>query len=210
MFILCDFLNDVNYPNNKYWQMTPIKICFQTHKVRNFPKVKIFVDDDLIEEVLFQKEEQLIELPLDLEQGKHKLEVEHFGKTSKDTIFKNNKIIKDMQFTIKSIEIGGLDLPTTVMYTSRFVPNWKDLDKPKGFPNELKQVFTIGPNGVWSIDFETPIEEWLIKKRKIENENIKNVVTYDSYEISPHSVVDYVLTDQDRKTIKEIKDLINE
>ena len=190
--------------------MNHITIDFTTYKFKRFPKIKIYVDDDLIEEIQFDKEQQLINIPVALEDGNHLLEIEHFDKTSRDTQIKDGKIVADTKFTIRSVVIDKFDLPSSLMYLCEFTPNWKDLHRPIDFPDVLPQSFTIGPNGTWKLEFETPIENWLIKNKKANNEKLKNIITYESYEISPHSVIDYILTEKDHKLIKEIKELLNE
>lgn len=190
--------------------MNHIKIDFINYKFRRFPKIKIFVDGDLIEEMHFDKEKQSVDIPVALDNGKHILEIEHFDKTSRDTQIKNSEIIADTKFTIKSITIDDFDLPSSLLYCCEFRPTWKNLHKPKDFPDVLHQSFTIGPNGVWKFNFETPTEDWLIKNRRKNNEEIKNIITYESYEVSPHSTMDYILTDRDRELINEIKELLNE
>ena len=67
----------------------------------------------------------------------------------------------------------------------------------------------MGPNGVWSLFFETPVDDWLINERKKATLNkLEKTVTYDSYEPSEDSIIDYQLTDFDRQLMKEIKELI--
>ena len=190
--------------------MNYIKINFLNYKFKKFPKIKIFLDGDLLEEVNFDKDSQLITIPTELDNGNHTLEIEHFDKTSKDTQIINGKISADTKFTIKSITIDNFEIPTSLLYLSEFKPNWKNLVKPKNFPDVLRQSFTIGPNGTWKFKFETPIEDWLIKDRKEKNEKIKNIKTYESYEVSTESVIDYILTEKDIKLVKEIKQLLNE
>ena len=74
--------------------MNYIVIDFKNYRFKRFPKIKIYVDDDLIEEVHFGQEEQTVSIPVALEDGKHILEIEHFDKTSRDTQ------IKDDTFTL--------------------------------------------------------------------------------------------------------------
>ena len=191
--------------------MNYIVIDFKNYRFKRFPKIKIYVDDDLIEEVHFGQEEQTVSIPVALEDGKHILEIEHFDKTSRDTQIKDGNIIADTKFTITSVSIDDFDLPFSLLYRCEFRADWKDLHKPENFPEVLYQSFTIGPNGRWHLPFETPVDDWLIKRRMEDNEKIKNnIVTYESYEVSPYSTIDYILTEKDHQLIKEIKELLNE
>lgn len=190
--------------------MNQITINFQNFKFKRFPKIRIHVDNDLIEEIQFNKPIQSVCIPMELEDGRHKLEIEHFDKTSKDTEVQNGNIVSDTKFTITSISIDKFDLPISLLYTCEFIPDWKNLSRPKNFPKILKQSFTVGPNGIWSMFFQTPVENWLINEWKTEQEKIKNMVTYQSYEVSPHSMINYKLTEKDNKVIKEIKAMLND
>ena len=186
-----------------------IKISFINHKFRRYPKVKIFVDGDLLEEKSFTKSEETISIPVDLLDGNHILEIEHFDKTNKDTEFKDDKILRDTKFTIKNVSICSYDIPYTFFLNCSFKPDWHNLTKPNNFPNELKQSLTVGPNGVWTLNFTTPVDDWLINERKKQTlHSLEKMVTYDSYEPSEHSVIDYQLTDKDKQLIKDIKELI--
>lgn len=187
-----------------------IKIDFKNSKHLEYPKIKIFVDQDLIEEVHFTEEYQSVIIPVDLEPGPHDLEIEHFNKTSRHTKVINDLIVADTKFKIVGLTMDGLEIPTTTLYSCVFVPSWKGLHRPENFPEVLKQALTVGPNGVWKFKFYTPVLDWLIKNRQEKNKVLKNIVSYDSYEPSSHSEIDYILTQEDKKMIKEIKALLND
>jgi hypothetical protein len=186
-----------------------IQITFINEKFKRYPKVKIFIDGDLLEEKEFTAEKETVKIPIDLLDGKHKLEIEHFDKTNSDTEFKNNSILRDTKFKIENINICSYDIPYTFILKSQFRPDWSKLTKPKDFPDLLKQSLIVGPNGIWSLFFETPVDDWLINERKKATLNkLEKTVTYDSYEPSEDSIIDYQLTDFDRQLMKEIKELI--
>ena len=186
-----------------------LEILFKCWKYRKFPKIKIFVDGDLLEEVHFNSEQQAVKIPLSILDGEHVLEIEHFDKTSKDTKVAEAKIVEDTKFRIESVKINGYEIPYTPMLKCKFVPDWHYLVRPKNFPNVLKQVVEIGPNGVWNLPFTTPIEDYIINERRTSNkENLKKIVTYESYEPDPDSIIDYQMTAQDKQIIKEIKELL--
>lgn len=186
-----------------------IQISFINEKFKRYPKVKIFIDGDLLEEKEFTTKNETVQIPIDLLDGKHKLEIEHFDKTNSDTEFKNNSILRDTKFKVENIKILGYDLPFSFFLNCYFEPDWKDLTKPKNFPNKITKSQHVGPNGVWTLNFETPVDDWLINTRKRETEKeLEKMVTYVSYEPSEHSKIDHRLTDEDQKLIQEIKQLI--
>tara|TARA_R110002073_G_scaffold241213_1_gene403069 strand:+ start:1791 stop:2306 length:516 start_codon:yes stop_codon:yes gene_type:complete len=171
----------------------------------------VFVDQDQMEEVELSNDSQIVSFPIALEDGEHLLEIEHYGKTSDDTIAtEDGIIIDDTYFVIESITIDQFDLPILILWTCTLVPDWTGLKKPEGFPSELAQVLEVGTNGVWKMPFYTPVSDWLIQRRKQRNKRLKDIPVYESYEISTHSMSDYILTDDDHKVISEIRNLLDE
>jgi len=191
--------------------MITLSITFKANKVNRYPKLRVFVDQDQMEEIELSNDSQTVSFPIDLENGEHLLEIEHYDKTSEDTIAtEEGMIIEDTFFRIENITIDNYDLPILVLWTCTLTPDWKGLVKPEGFPNELSQVLEVGTNGVWKMPFYTPVTDWLIQRRKASTNKLKNTTVYENYEPSTHSTLDYVLTDDDRTVIAEIKSLINE
>ena len=191
--------------------MITLSITFKANKVNRYPKLRVFVDQDQMEEVELSNDSQIVSFPIALEDGEHLLEIEHYGKTSDDTIAtEDGIIIDDTYFVIESITIDQFDLPILILWTCTLVPDWTGLKKPEGFPNELAQVLEVGTNGVWKMPFYTPVSDWLIKRRKQRNKRLKDIPVYESYEISTHSMSDYILTDDDHKVISEIRNLLDE
>lgn len=185
-----------------------LELHFRCHKYKRYPKIKIHVDGDQLEEVHFSNDREVVKVPLSIIDGEHLLEIEHFGKTSDDTKFVNGKIEIDTKFEVTKVSIQDFDIPYTNLLACRFLPDWKNLHRPDNFPDVLKQSLIVGTNGTWSLAFATPIEDWIInQRRKLNRQN--NVITYESYEIDPWSVIDYQLTAEDRKLIEEIKNLIS-
>ena len=185
-----------------------IEIKFRSWRYRKWPMVKIHVDGDLIEEKILDQDESILSFPIDLIDGEHLLEIEHFGKSSRDTKIKDGVIDRDTKFLIDTITINGLQLPFSLMRYCKFKADWQGFDRPPGMPDVFKQSCVIGPNGTWELPFATPIEEWIIDQRRIDRAKTNSTVTFESYEPSPHSTIDYKLSDQDKNLIKEIKELI--
>tara|TARA_Y100001937_G_scaffold61578_1_gene84314 strand:+ start:1725 stop:2285 length:561 start_codon:yes stop_codon:yes gene_type:complete len=184
-----------------------LKINFECFKYKRWPKVKIFVDGDLLEEVHFSQQYEDVQMPLSVLEGEHLLEIEHFDKNNNDTQYVNGEILQDTKFEIKNINIFDYDIPHSPLLSCNFVPEWSRLTRPKNFADQLPQTRVVGPNGIWSFRFCTPIEDWIINQRRKIN-NLNNVVTYESYEVDSFSVIDYQMTDEDRQLIKDIQELI--
>ena len=90
-----------------------LKINFECFKYKRWPKVKIFVDGDLLEEVHFTQKHTEVSMPLSLLNGSHLLEIEHFDKTNDDTEYLNGNILQDTKFEIKNINIFDYAIPYT-------------------------------------------------------------------------------------------------
>ena len=88
-----------------------IEISFNNQKFLRYPKVKIFIDGDLLEEKTFEKQKETVTIPVDMIDGDHLLEIEHFDKTNRDTEYKNGEILRDTKFTIEKINICSYDIP---------------------------------------------------------------------------------------------------
>lgn len=186
-----------------------IKIDFKAWKYIDWPSIRVHVNGDLLEEKILNDTKISMEIPLDLMDGDHLLEIEHFGKSSKNTLVDTNgKIIKDTKFIIDRITINGYELPLELLKSCRFEADWTQFHRPAGMPDVFKQSCIIGPNGFWHLPFVTPIDKWIIDSRRQQRKEYKKTITYESYEPSTHSTVDYILTEEDKKTIQEIKELI--
>jgi hypothetical protein len=152
-------------------------VTFKNRKFIRFPKVKIYIDHTLVDTVHFKKETESISIPIELEEGKHVLEIEHFGKTSQDTNFANGTLVADTEFTIESITIDDFKFFYYLLCLCEFRADWKGMEKPQGFPDLIRQSRTVGPNGKWRLAFETPIDNWLIQRRINETTQNHNLPT---------------------------------
>jgi len=184
-----------------------LNIKFKAQRFRKWPSVKIYVDGDLLEEKVLEGDEVIASIPFDLLDGDHTLEIEHFGKSSKDTRFENNEILADTKFLVDQVTINEYIVPSSLMCRCTFKADWAKFDKPLDMPSVFKQSVIVGPNGVWSLPFTTPIDDWIMDQRSID-EGPKKIVTYESYEPSTDSTLYYKLTQEDRQIIKDIKELI--
>ena len=191
-----------------------LEIIFKNTKVNRFPKIKIYIDEDLLEEIHFEHAVEYINIPIAQDNGPHQLRIENFGKTSNDTDFAEGKIIQDTTFTIEKLKIDGFEIPDDMLLKCVFYPNWSNLDKPSNFPDLLPQCRTIGPNGEWTFDFELPVEDWLITNLHMKHKKIKSSYAVETsqmdYELSPHSLLFHKLKDEDTEQIKRIKKLIHD
>ncbi len=192
--------------------MCMLEIYLSSTKVEKYPSIRIFIDDDLMEELQLESKQQCIKIPLAQADGEHTLTIEHFGKTNKDIVVRDNKILQDTTFTIEKIVLDGIELNKDILLECKFVPNWNGMEKPINFPSKLPQVRTVGPNGEWTVPFALPVEDWLIKRIQHEEEQKENKIRQTGqmgYEISPHSTLYHKLDKTDQDQIERIKKLIH-
>ena len=145
--------------------MNTITINFKNRKYKRFPKVRIRIDGTLVDTVQFTKESESVTTPTALEEGKHVIEIEHFGKTSQDINFANGTLVADTEFTIESITIDDFKFFDYLLNLCEFRADWTGTEKPTGFPDVICHGRTVGPNGKWTLAFETPLGDWLIQRR---------------------------------------------
>ena len=127
-----------------------LNIKFKAWRFRKWPLVKIYVDGDLLEEKVLEGHEVNASIPFELLDGDHTLEIEHFGKSSKDTRFENNEILADTRFLIDQVVINDYIVPSNLMRRCTFEADWTKFVRPSGMPAVFKQSGIVGPNGVWT------------------------------------------------------------
>ena len=123
--------------------MCMLEIYLSNTKVQRYPSIKIFVDDDLMEELQLERKQQCVKIPLSQADGKHTLTIEHFGKTNKDIVVKDNKIMQDTTFTVEKIVLDGIPLNEDILLECEFVPNWNDMEKPINLDGSCPSFFVL-------------------------------------------------------------------
>lgn len=120
-----------------------------------WPRIRIVIDNDIIQEYDFDQPTVNLDIPLDLLPGDHVLEIERYGKTDHNIVFVDGKILQDQTVTLIDMYVDGVKLPEMFKYDSKFCYN----------DSELPSVLVWGPNGVWSWKFTTPLLENLIDRK---------------------------------------------
>jgi len=132
-----------------------LSLQFQSSECNGWPKIRILIDNDIIQEYEFDQEFATIDLVIDLLDGDHLLEIERYDKTNQNIVFVDGKILKDQSVTLLDMYVDGIKLPELFKYDSKFCYN----------ELELPSVLVWGPNGVWSWNFSTPLLKNLIDRR---------------------------------------------
>lgn len=99
--------------------------------------------------------------------------VEMYGKSSRDTVFQNGKILRDTTLTVEDIIINDTSLSKVgQIHSGVYYPiYWEDYtgDKPDAVPGAR----TLGFNGVWKYNWqESPIRHIINQKELVEQASI--------------------------------------
>lgn len=132
-----------------------LSLEFQASECNGWPRIRILLDNDIIQEYEFDQDSARVDIPIDLLDGEHVLEIERHGKTNSNIVFVDGKILQDQTVTLVDMYVDGIKLPEMFKYNSKFCYN----------NSELISVLDWGPNGVWSWRFSTPLLQNLIDQR---------------------------------------------
>ena len=117
-----------------------------------------------------EKKPDVLEFTHKFNEGeKHKLVIERSGKTKNQCIVNDNgDVLKDQLLHIKSIEIDEIDIGSLVfngVYTPKYPEPWATQQRSKGqdLPESFKNVTSMGHDGKWEFDFESPFYMWLLE-----------------------------------------------
>ncbi len=130
---------------------------FTASHCEGWPKIRILIDNDIMHEHEFDQETAKIDIPIDLLDGDHLLEIERYGKTNLNIVFIDGKILQDQSVTLVDMFVDGIKLPEMFKYNSKFC--YDNL--------ELPSVLVWGPNGIWAWRFRTPLLQNLIDQRNV-------------------------------------------
>ena len=120
------------------------------------------------EDNFLNNQEKTINFEYEIKNLEHKLVIERINKTSKDTVVDNGKIIKDQIIHIKDIVIDHISLESLIdkgIFYPTYEKLWLSQQKNIGItpPSEYNYCKTLYHNGVWKLDFSTPIHVWFFQ-----------------------------------------------
>ena len=133
--------------------MNKLNLTFKATECNGWPKLRFFVDDDLIEDFNFTSDSAEISIPMDFLNGEYSLNIEFYGKTKKNTILDENKnIAKDQTVELVNMYYDNILLPD--------IFKWQGVYKFLNF--KKPQVLNWGNNGVWQWKFKVPLLNWIL------------------------------------------------
>ena len=142
------------------------KIKLSSHWFRWPPHVLVYLDDQIIEDLLLeerkdQDQEREISFAADLDEGDHELRIQYLDKSAADTmVSEDGSIVKDTLINVESVEIDDIDLGFLTYSKSKFLP---DSQARPDLPSEIKELVNIGYNGTWVLRFQVPTYIWFLE-----------------------------------------------
>lgn len=148
-----------------------LRLHFKASECNGWPNVRIMFNGDVYEEVTLDQPEQFVELPLNLPDGKHLLEIERYGKTDENVLFVDGKILKDQLVELVDIYVDNIKLGSFFKYNTTAVFKHSN--------GEIPNSYIWGFNGTFSWQFEMPIVLWLVQlKQTNEDDNVNLYIPY--------------------------------
>lgn len=144
-----------------------LTLIFSATQCNGWPKLKFYLDDDLYEDYTFTGSSATIELPISLIDGDHVLAVELYGKIASNTQIVDGVIVSDQTVTLEELQIDGVPAPSCIKYSGIHYYN----NEPH------PQSLVWGPNGIWKLDFKTPIINWVLEEKEKVNLHYQSVDT---------------------------------
>ena len=139
---------------------------------KNPPKVEILVNDNSKQTKLItgtKAKPDVIEFEHEFNEGeKIELKLSRTNKTSKDTIFKDGKILGDQLLHIKTIVIDDIEIGALVfegVYTPEYPEPWatQQAEAGKKLPKSFTNCTILGHNGTWTLTAQSPLYMWLLE-----------------------------------------------
>jgi len=130
------------------------------------PHVKVYVDDQLVEDLeIIERssagESRTLAFDVDLDDGEHELRIQYLGKEQPDTkIDEDGNIIADHTINIEQIEVDDIELGFMSYRNGVFRP---DQEIRPDLPAEMREIVNIGYNGVWALKFQVPTYIWFLE-----------------------------------------------
>ena len=136
-----------------------INIRLKAHKSTQYPWVRISVNDR--EYFNGQLDAELVEIDFDCNNiaDTNLLIIEHHGKTNRDTIVDQGKIVADRAVELLELTVDGYLVPRNILYSKPFYPIWPQnlIDdaaaQGRTMPEYIDKNLFFGFNGQYHFDF---------------------------------------------------------
>lgn len=158
------------------------KIKVKLDSIKNHmkgPCFRIYCDDKMLVEYLdYQKESYEGVFELDLAKGSHRLIIEHFNKSPKDTINGMDVATQLTDISFNGIKCDQVDLHENYFHTA---------DWPYEVEDRIKNNLYFGYNGKYVYEFECPATSYVLEQKKRHQKNLTDV---EHFEITEQQFID--------------------
>jgi|TARA_B110000858_G_C17786749_1_gene467653 hypothetical protein len=152
-----------------------IDIILQANFWNKSPSISIKLDNKIIENItnFVDKQKTNISFDVDVKEGEHELAIERQNKTTKDTLLKNSKIIKDSTIDILDIVIDEISIEP-LLDKAKFFPQypepWLSQQKQIGKEPPVAHDYcrTLHHNGKWKLNFANPVHVWFFQNINVQ------------------------------------------
>ena len=133
-----------------------LTLRFAATECGGWPRVRVRLNGVQVAHLDFESAEQSITIDLGSEPGDHVLEVERWGKNSRNTSAQHDQVLELLQ-----VQVDSVPVPESII---------RDLSEFEWHERTDAGSFFFGPNGVWRMRFCTPILTYLLD-HKIQHES---------------------------------------
>jgi hypothetical protein len=154
------------------------KIYFEFNSFFSMPTIKVGIDDHVYYNC---KVCDTVEFDCALDEGKHVLFVEHYGKSMSWTTAQH-----DHHVIIKKILFDDVDLDQLsycpLTHRGKFYPDYEPSyvkaceSQNTILPKFISPNHYLGHNGTWKLDFKTPELLWIIKEQNPSGINLEDTI----------------------------------
>ena len=152
--------------------MNQLTFSFAVTNVNGWPKLRFMIDNDVHLEHEFSQTTESITLLYDIDDGKHLLQIERYGKKDHNMIFNSNNIQQDQTVELQDIFFNNIKLPDYFKYSGCFNYHGK---------SEPGSLFW-GPNGIFEVSFEMPFVSWIINQQK-QKQDVIDLFNYNKKDL---------------------------
>jgi hypothetical protein len=170
--------------------MDTLSINFFCGEYRGWSKARFILDNDIYHDYHFSKQEETVQVSLDLLDGKHTLQIEFYGKTEANVLFSEaeNKIVQEQFLELRNIYVNNVEVPEFITYSGVYAFN----------DQQHKSATWFGVNGTWTLEFQTPIIDWLLNEKILIEEKYNPPVITFSQKVNI-----------EKEKLKKIKDILS-
>lgn len=174
-----------------------LKFQFHCRPCNGWPCIQIKIDDRLLCDHEFSRDEEYLTINIPAGTGVRKLSIIRYGKTKDNiSVDDHGNVTQDQILEIKSIDIFGSKIPDYI-FDRHSVFQFNDQTHPGS------RYFS--PNGVWTFQFADPLVTWILDEKILHEAQYNNDYIYPwAYKFGPGTA--QAILDKIESTKKKIQD----